>query len=287
MSTIAALGAFYVTCWQSLSQIQHRYGTLADTVLGGHRSKLFFAGIDDAATLNYLHTVTGSEHVARRSWSADVWAGIGRGRRSISESQQREELVPNHLVRTMLPGEAVMLHGTLPPVHVRAVRWWTERRLADLFPAERPTVRTCPLTGTAATPAGPVLDASTLEMSRTQLPPASIGPPSSSNRQAANRRGETRGQMALPVDHQDPKPVEPEHAALQPNELVAAPAGVGLRAANRVAGRCERCREPVATGDGEVVRLGSRDVTRHWPECPNEPRSGTLSGTSSGTSPGT
>ena len=47
VSTIAALGAFYVTCWQSLSQIQHRYASLADTVLGGHRSKVFFAGIDD------------------------------------------------------------------------------------------------------------------------------------------------------------------------------------------------------------------------------------------------
>jgi hypothetical protein len=35
VSTIAALGAFYVTCWQSLSQIQHRYASLADTVLGG------------------------------------------------------------------------------------------------------------------------------------------------------------------------------------------------------------------------------------------------------------
>ena len=127
VSTIAALGAFYVTCWQSLSQIQHRYASLADTVLGGHRSKVFFAGIDDAATLRYLHTVTGSEHVARRSWSADVWSGGGRGRRSISESQQREELVPNHPVRTMVPGEAVLLHGTLPPIHLRAVRWWTER----------------------------------------------------------------------------------------------------------------------------------------------------------------
>ena len=38
ISTIAALGAFFVTCWQSLSQMQHRYTTLADTVLSGHRT---------------------------------------------------------------------------------------------------------------------------------------------------------------------------------------------------------------------------------------------------------
>ena len=47
VSTIAALGAFFVTCWQNLAQINHRYGTLADAVLSGHRTKCFFAGIDD------------------------------------------------------------------------------------------------------------------------------------------------------------------------------------------------------------------------------------------------
>jgi type IV secretion system protein VirD4 len=266
VSTIAALGAFYVTCWQSLSQIQHRYASLADTVLGGHRSKVFFAGIDDAATLRYLHTVTGSEHVARRSWSADVWSGGGRGRRSISESQQCEELVPNHLVRTMVPGEAVLLHGTLPPIHLRAVRWWTERRLRDLFPSARPDVASCPLTANAAEASGPVLDASTLEFSRSRLPRPESGPVPS---RAGDRSGATRvnnnGQMKMDLDAGSP-----DASTVMVDETES---GAGLRAVNRVAGRCERCTDPIAPNGGSVRVLNNREVMVCWPKCAREPGS--------------
>jgi len=266
VSTIAALGAFYVTCWQSLSQIQHRYASLADTVLGGHRSKVFFAGIDDAATLRYLHTVTGSEHVARRSWSADVWSGGGRGRRSISEFQQREELVPNHLVRTMIPGEAVLLHGTLPPIHLRAVRWWTERRLRDLFPSTRPDVITCPLTANAADVSGPVLDASTLEFSRSRLPsPEGARAPASGDRIVAKR---AKGNGQLKMD------LETGSAADAPVAADDTPSAAGLRAANRVAGRCERCLDPVPPNAGSVRLLNNREVVVCWPKCLREPAPG-------------
>ncbi|MBP6729422.1 MAG: type IV secretory system conjugative DNA transfer family protein [Microthrixaceae bacterium] len=274
VSTIAALGAFYVTCWQSLSQIQHRYASLADTVLGGHRSKVFFAGIDDAATLRYLHTVTGSEHVARRSWSADVWSGSGRGRRSISESQQREELVPNHLVRTMVPGEAVLLHGTLPPIHLRAVRWWTERRLRDLFPSTRPDVVTCPLTANAAEVSGPVLDASTLEFSRSRLPRPETGPvsPDATGR-ARTRQTNGNGQLTMDLETvasaETPDTVEPTAA------VDDSASGAGLRAVNRVAGRCERCTDPIAPNAGSVRVLSNREVMVCWPKCAKEPGSGT------------
>ncbi len=72
VSTIAALGAFFVTCWQNLAQIHHRYGTLADAVLSGHRTKCFFAGVDDPATTRYLTGLLGHEQVARFSKSHDV-----------------------------------------------------------------------------------------------------------------------------------------------------------------------------------------------------------------------
>jgi type IV secretion system protein VirD4 len=264
VSTIAALGAFYVTCWQSLSQIQHRYASLADTVLGGHRSKVFFAGIDDAATLRYLLTVTGSEHVARRSWSADVWSGNGRGRRSISESQQREELVPNHLVRTMVPGEAVLLHGTLPPIHLRAVRWWTERGLRDLFPSTRPDVASCPLTANAAEASGPVLDASTLEFSRSRLPRPESGPvPSGAGERPRTKRANGNGQMKMDLDA-----VNAEAATVMVEETGSE---AGLRAVNRVAGRCERCTDPIAPNAGSVRVLNNREVMVCWPTCAREP----------------
>ena len=130
VSTIAGLGGMFVTGWQSQAQINHRYGTLADAVLGGHRSKVIFNGTDDPATLDYVSKVAGTEHVAQRGWSADT----GGGRRTVSEHVQREDLLPAHVIRQMRRQEAVLLHGTLPPIHLRAVRWWEDKALAALVP---------------------------------------------------------------------------------------------------------------------------------------------------------
>ena len=154
VSTIAALGAFFVTCWQNLAQLHHRYGTLADAVLSGHRSKCFFAGIDDLTTMKYLTTLLGSEYVSRLSTSRDVPGtfGGGTGRRSISHSEQRVDFAPANAIRQMNPGEAVLIHGTLPPIHLEAIRWWERPELAALVPLGddgEPTPQTdlptCPL----------------------------------------------------------------------------------------------------------------------------------------------
>ena len=131
VSTIAALGAFFVTCWQNLSQIQHRYGTLADAVLSGHRTKCFFAGIDDLATIRYLSGLLGSEYVDPLDHSDDMPALFGGAPRPPKRlaDVQREEFAPRNTLRQMYPGEAVLLHGTLPPIHLDAVRWWNEKEL--------------------------------------------------------------------------------------------------------------------------------------------------------------
>ena len=178
MSTIAALGAFFVTCWQNLAQINHRYDSLADAVLSGHRTKCFFAGIDDLTTAKYLTTMLGHEEVTRRGWSQDLpsmWGNRQGGRRSVSESTQREEFAPAHTLRQMFPGQAVLLHGTLPPIHLTAVRHWEEPELKRLIGSDGADVArpTCPLTS-ASVPAGPhsAIDIATLEAAKAQLPKA-------------------------------------------------------------------------------------------------------------------
>jgi type IV secretion system protein VirD4 len=146
VSTIAGLGGVIVTCWQSRAQIAHRYGSLADAVLAGHRSKVFFAGIDDPSTLEYVTRVTGSEHVPRRSWSADAMGG----RKTVSEQPQREDLVPVHVLRQMRRHDALLLHGTLPPIHLRPIPWWADEGLQGLVPpatdGTNGPAHTCPLT---------------------------------------------------------------------------------------------------------------------------------------------
>lgn len=174
VSTIPALGAFFVTCWQNIAQINHRYDALADAVLSGHRTKCFFAGIDDLATLRYLTTLLGHEEVTRRGWSRDLpsmWDNRGGARRSVSESTQREEFAPAHTLREMIPGEAVLFHGTLPPIHLTALRHWEEPELADLVQQPPGDIATCPLTTDPVPNTDhPAIDIATLEAAKDQLP---------------------------------------------------------------------------------------------------------------------
>ena len=100
-----------------------------------------FSGCSDPATLDYVSRLLGDEEVQRRSLSYDI-AG-GSGRRSISESVQREALTPFHLLRQVRPGEAVLIHATLPPAHLQARQYWTDPVLSKLVPAggDVPTAR--------------------------------------------------------------------------------------------------------------------------------------------------
>lgn len=230
VSTIAALGAFFVTCWQNLAQINHRYDSLADAVLSGHRTKCFFAGIDDLTTAKYLTTMLGHEEVTRRGWSHDLpsmWGNRQGGRRSVSESTQREEFAPAHLVRQMFPGEAVVLHGTLPPIHLSALRHWEEPELKELVNADGADVErsTCPLTS-APVPEGThsAIDIATLEAAKAQLPKAQSPP-------------------ATPVPTSTR--TSPDSADGQPS-LFDVPEGE--------AARCAACGEPIAEGEGKAYR---------------------------------
>ena len=104
-----------------------------------------------------------------------MWGNRQGGRRSVSESTQREEFAPAHTLRQMIPGEAVLLHGTLPPIHLTAVRHWEEPELKRLILRDGADVArpTCPLTS-APVPAGPhsAVDIATLEAAKSQLPKA-------------------------------------------------------------------------------------------------------------------
>ena len=114
-STVAGIGIQLVTVWQSKSQLDFIYGRQAETILTNHLTKLFFAGMSDPAGLDYATRLLGHEHVP----------GVLDDRlgRYADNSYQRPPpaqvpLAPANVLRQMLPGEALLLHGTLPPAHV-------------------------------------------------------------------------------------------------------------------------------------------------------------------------
>jgi type IV secretion system protein VirD4 len=273
VSTIAGLGAMLVTCWQSKAQISDRYGTLADAVLGGHRSKVFFSGVDDPSTVDYLSRVAGTEHVAQRSWNADM-----QGRSSsVSEQPQREDLLPAHLVRHMAPGDAVLIHGTLPPVHLRLVRWWRDAELRRLVPTDREGrpvppegLATCPLSDQRAEAPGPVPDLAVVNDPAARLPGGA----------RTNRGGRrttvtpSRPMNGQHADHERPHPPAGRSVGSSPADTGNVVAfgrsddPETKREANRVAGVCERCTRWLPVGAGEVVRYGRRQWVRCYPRCP-------------------
>lgn len=251
VSTLAGLGAVLVTCWQSRSQITDRYGSLSDAVMSGHRSKVFFSGLDDPSSVDYVTKVAGDARVDQRTWSADA-----RGTwRTISEHPEKEQLLPAHLVRQMLPQEAVLFHGTLPPVHLRAVRWWEDNQLRRLVatdaagrPAPPKDLDTCPLSDDPS-PRPSDEDQAADDDILAHLPKP----------KQQNAGGERPAENTLQPNHAD-QPVLPLEGNLPADEEEP-------REVNRVAGACNRCMTWVEVGGGEVIRFGRRSVLRCFPAC--------------------
>src|SRR5581483_6998894 len=106
-STVAGVGVQLVTVWQSKAQLDFIYGRQADTILTNHLTKLFFAGMSDTAGLDYATGVLG--HPLGR------YPDPGYQR----PAPAQVPLAPANVLRQMLPGEALLLHGTLPPAHIR------------------------------------------------------------------------------------------------------------------------------------------------------------------------
>ena len=125
-STLAGIGVLLVTIWQSLAQIEVAYGKAADTILTNHLTKVFYAGLSDPTSIHYVDRVLGEAEVDTRSHSAAERLNGG----SDQFSTIRVPLAPAHVLRQMRPGDALLVHGTLPPAHVRTRPFYRSPHLA-------------------------------------------------------------------------------------------------------------------------------------------------------------
>jgi type IV secretion system protein VirD4 len=121
-STLSGIGVQLVTAWQSIAQIEAAYGRQSQAILTNHLTKLFFAGMSDPAGLDYLSRLLGDEHVPSRLSNQPV---DDPDRQAITGVP----VVPPAALRQMRPGDALVVHGTLPPAHVRIKPWYRDRRL--------------------------------------------------------------------------------------------------------------------------------------------------------------
>jgi type IV secretion system protein VirD4 len=126
-STLAGLGVLLVTVWQSLAQLEVAYGKAADTILTNHLTKVFYAGLSDPTSLRYIEQVLGDAEVDTRSHSAAERSGGGSNQYSTTQVP----LAPPHVLRQMRPGDALLIHSTLPPAHVRTRPFYRSRHLRE------------------------------------------------------------------------------------------------------------------------------------------------------------
>jgi type IV secretory pathway TraG/TraD family ATPase VirD4 len=125
-ATCASVGITLMTFWQSLAQIQRRYGDQTNTLITNHLTEIFFGGISDALTGDAAARLSGNQEVMTRSSTIDQRTV---GRNSQSESTTTTPLIPADLIRQIKPGDALCIHGTLQPTHLQTRKWWLEKTL--------------------------------------------------------------------------------------------------------------------------------------------------------------
>jgi len=87
-------------------------------VLINHRTKLIYpSGISDTATIDYLSTLVGTEHIRsdldERRWNGDDARTPNRS------PSTAVPLLTASVLRQVRVGHAVLIHGDLPPAWVR------------------------------------------------------------------------------------------------------------------------------------------------------------------------
>jgi type IV secretion system protein VirD4 len=124
-STAASHGIQLVSVFQDLAQISTRYGERAQTVVNNHRAKIVLSGISDTQTLEYASRLLGDEEVMQSSVTRGAY-----GSRSTTESMAMRSIAPANVLRSIRPGEGVLVYGHLPAARIRLRPWFKEKTLS-------------------------------------------------------------------------------------------------------------------------------------------------------------
>jgi type IV secretion system protein VirD4 len=123
-------GMVIATIWQSIAQIDQRYGRAArDAICAASTAQIFIPPLAEPTSAGYLTELLGEEPVANLSSSA--------GRHTLNAGHQKAGPAP--WLRQIGRGRAILIYRDLPPAVVRAPGWFEDRR----FAADAPPYRRC------------------------------------------------------------------------------------------------------------------------------------------------
>jgi type IV secretory pathway TraG/TraD family ATPase VirD4 len=116
-------GITIATIWQSIGQIDQRYGRAArDAICAASTAQVFIPPLAEPTTAGYLSELLGEEPVANASSST------GLARHTLSVAHQKA--APSPWLRQIGRGRAVLIYRDLPPAVVRAPGWFEDPRFA-------------------------------------------------------------------------------------------------------------------------------------------------------------
>ena len=128
-------GIVIATIWQSIAQIDQRYGRAArDAICAASTAQIFIPPLAEPTSAGYLTELLGEEPVANASTSN------GLSRHTLSVGHQKAG--PSPWLRQIERGRAILVYRDLPPAIVRAPGWWEDprfRNYARLLEAHNPT----------------------------------------------------------------------------------------------------------------------------------------------------
>jgi type IV secretory pathway TraG/TraD family ATPase VirD4 len=116
-------GVVIATIWQSIAQIDQRYGRAArDAICAASTAQVFIPPLAEPTSAGYLTALLGDEPVANAS-------SAGPSRQTLSVSHQKA--APSPWLRQIGRGQAVLIYRDLPPAIVTAPGWFEDPRFAD------------------------------------------------------------------------------------------------------------------------------------------------------------
>lgn len=119
-ATGSGLGIQQITVLQDLSQLKARLGSRAPSAVNNHRAKIAVGGISDLDTTEYFSRLAGTAEFVHRSTNS----GGGRGGDSMTEGDTYLELAPQHLLRELEVGTAMLANGNLPATQMTLRPWF-------------------------------------------------------------------------------------------------------------------------------------------------------------------
>lgn len=130
-ATLSGLGVQLVTVWQSIVQIEAVYGDQAGAILTNHPTKLFYPGMSDLRGLETASSLIGREHLPGRLGESHVRAEYA--------SPTQVDYAPAATIRQLRPGDALLIHATLPPAVIDVTP--RRRRERKASPPPKPSPR--------------------------------------------------------------------------------------------------------------------------------------------------